>query len=393
MNDKKDLNNKKEDNKDKNDKRNQELIELIQKLRSNKKKYVSHNSITLFYEKPHIFFQNYKQLLEKTTAYDSCGTSIITHYFYILYEKYKKTKKITDGQNPPDIYDTNFNSFFTENKKFLLMQDSYLDTPLHKIARLRDKEFFILICKKLIDINILDEEMLTKQNYKGENIYRYIFNDICNNYLLLIGKNDSFDYKSILSHFTNLNNSLTLKEKKIMTNFNLGIKLEYIKFNDGNFNTIYAQINDANNNILLSFINEYFTNGINYFNYLYQLCNENEDYNKLFELICKLIIREKSLETCIYNHLGYALRKMNSTKKKGNKEINYGINLLNFILKKNIKYKEKRQIYKILCNRIRIWSGTKNSTIFEEGIVYDVLYNQNINFDKKSEILDTINKI
>ena len=99
------------------------------------------------------------------------------------------------------------------------MQDSNLDTPLHKIARLRDKKFFLLICKKLMDLKLLDEEILTKENNKKESIYKYIINDICNNYSLLINKNDIIDYKIITSHFTDLNKSLTLEEKKIVQKY------------------------------------------------------------------------------------------------------------------------------------------------------------------------------
>ena len=401
---KKEKNNKENNDKEKEDKetneqkKNVKISDLIKAIKidmkKNKKKVIPHSTIDLFYEKPNFFFNNYKTLLEKTSFYDPCGISIFSHYFYILFEKYKKNKKSINNDSL-DIYDINFNSFFIENKKYLLIQDSFLDTPLHKIARLRDKTFFLLICQRLIEINILNEEILTIKNKKEESIYHYIVNDISHNYILLINKNNHMNYKIITSNYSNLIESLSVEEKNVIINYNLGVSYEYINFNKNYFNNVYHSlmmlININNNNIYLN-LNNYFNNGINYLNYLFHLCKEDNDYNNLFTLIIKHLIKEESLENLIYDHTGYTLRKMKMDKKKTNKEINYGIKLINYILENNIKYKTKKQIYKILFSR-KIIHKKKKLNLFNEGLVYNVIYNNYLNFEQKSEIFDIINKI
>ena len=92
------------------------------------------------------------------------------------------------------IYEHYFNSFFQKYEKKLLLQDIYLDTPLHKIAKLNDKLFFLEICKKLHDLRILNEELLSIKNIKGEDIFNYIFLEIKNNYNCLMLK-DKYKYK------------------------------------------------------------------------------------------------------------------------------------------------------------------------------------------------------
>ena len=112
--------------------------------------------IQLFYDSPEQFFASFERLLENTTFYEDGGNSIFVHYFYVLHDLYKNNS----GEIEDNIYEKNFNSFFSKEAKYLSIQDFSFETPLHKLAKFRDKKFFLKICKKLKDINVLTEELL-----------------------------------------------------------------------------------------------------------------------------------------------------------------------------------------------------------------------------------------
>ena len=358
-------------------------------MKKNERKNISYSVINLFYEEPNIFFQNHKSYLLKTSFFDCCDISIFSHYFYILYENYKaKKNKINDIKSVKffEIYNNNFNTFFTEYKNNLLIQDCYLDTAFHKLAKLRDKNFFFEICKRLLDIKVFNNEILSIKNFAEETCFNYIIDDISNNYLSLIKKNDYLNYKNFLTSFPDLIEKLTYSKKAMIRNFNLGIYFDMV-----NFSNIYDKIIKLINNNIYSFLLDYYKKGINYLNYLFQLCNTNNDYNKLLNLINEYLAKNDSLNKIIYNHIGYVLRKMNSYKKKGEKEINYGNNIICTFLENNFKNKTNKEIYPILFHR-KIKIREKEINIFKEGIIYNLLYNQNINFDKKTEIFDILKK-
>ena len=162
------------------------LIQFYKIIYKSRNKPIKDSIIELFYDNPENFFTNHKTLLEKTSFFDSYGNSIFQHYFYILLENYKlnNEKKYPNKiftNEKIQIYENNFSSFFKEHKKYLLIQDICLDTPLHKIARLNDKRFFVNICKKLNELKILNDELLSTKNEKGENICHYIFDEIKKN--------------------------------------------------------------------------------------------------------------------------------------------------------------------------------------------------------------------
>ena len=122
------------------------IKDFIKLLRTFKKKKISGKAIKLFYEDPKKFFENYKKLLQNTCYLDICGISIFEHYFYVIdeYDKYKNFK-VPKKKFEFEVYESNFNSFFTETKKYLLLQDVNLDTPLHKLAKKNDKKLFFKI--------------------------------------------------------------------------------------------------------------------------------------------------------------------------------------------------------------------------------------------------------
>ena len=121
-------------------KERKKLRKILFKIKKLFKPCISNDTILLFYQNPNEFFNSYEQILEKTSFYDDSGNSIFIHYFYVLYDLYKKNEINSDN-----IYETNFNNFFTKEAKYLSMQDFALETPLHKLAKFIDKKFFFFI--------------------------------------------------------------------------------------------------------------------------------------------------------------------------------------------------------------------------------------------------------
>ena len=97
------------------------------------------------------------------------------------------------------------------------------------------------------------------------------------------------------------------------------------------------------------------------------------------------------IESLIIEHIKYVMRKMNSTQRKGKKEINYGIQLIKEVLS-NI-FKDKDLIYKktIFYDK-KIFYNNKNILI-RNGLINDLIYNPNLNFDQKEEMLKVFQQI
>ena len=253
----------------------------IQFQKKNQRKNISLSIINLFYEEPNIFFKNHKTYLAKTSFFDCCDNSIFSHYFYVLYQDYRAKKNQNYDKKSEtfyEIYNNNFNSFFTEYKNNLIIQDCYLDTAFHKLAKLRDKNFFFEICKRLLDIKIFNNEILSIKNLAEETCFNYIVDDINNNYLSIIKKSDYLNYKNFLNSFPDLIEKITTTNKKAMImNFNLGLYFDMVKFNEYDFTNLYDKIINLINNNIYSFLIDYFNCGINYLNCLFGLCNSSND--------------------------------------------------------------------------------------------------------------------
>ena len=110
------------------------------KISKLKKPPISNETIQSFYTDPKYFFGNHITLLNKTSYFDECGNSIFAHYFFVLHDIFIGK----NNSNPNnEIYSSNFLSFFKAHEKYITIQDLSLDTPFHKIAKLRNKLFFI----------------------------------------------------------------------------------------------------------------------------------------------------------------------------------------------------------------------------------------------------------
>ena len=375
--------------KEKNKKYLEELkkSKYFQFLRKMKPRLISNKIIQLFYEKPQIFFNNHKTYLKNKTYFDNCGFSIFAHYFYVLFNERFINK---------EIYEKNFSLFFTEYKDDLMIQDYYFDTPLHKLAKLNNKNYFLQIFEKLNSIKALQQKILEMKNMDDLTCIDYIKENICNNFLILIKKNENINYKFFINYYINNCNG-NKNEKILLQSFEDGFYYNYINFKEIKFQNFYeAILNIINNkkeyiyNIILFFAK----NGINYLNFLFHLCENWDEFDKLFILIKKYLIQKRFLEKYIYKHASYVLRKMNSYNKKGNEEIKYGINLIKFILEEKIKYKNNDEIFSILLKRKIVIKKTKETKrIFKEGLIYNIIYNPNISFEQKSEIFFLFKKL
>ena len=195
----------------------------------NIRKPIQNSTIILFYENPDQFFKDHFRLLDNTSFMDLSENSMFSHYFFILLENYKikNNQKVSSNGNTYNfnIYESNFDSFFKEYERYLIIQDFNLDTPLHKIARMKDKGFFIEIYNKLKKIDLINNEILLISNKKNENVYNYIINEVKYNSSKI--KNAEF-YKNFINENNGIYESLSTQEKidlkKYMANIIFDIK-------------------------------------------------------------------------------------------------------------------------------------------------------------------------
>ena len=359
-------------------------IEFTKFLKTKKQKFIPYKIIRIFYEKPQIFFKNHKIYLKNYSFFDNCGFSIFNHYFYVLLDNKVQNK---------EIYEQNFSQFFKDYKDGLLIQDYYLDTPLHKLAKMNNKKYFLFICDKLNEIGILNEKLLNMPNSENMSCLNYIMKFIYSNYVTIIKKNEYANYKLIINFYSNL--APSDNEKIIINTFEDGFYYNYVNFSEIKFENFYGDIMKLIENkkeYIYKIISSFAKQNINYLNFLYQLCEKKDDFDKLFILIKNYLIQKNNLERCIFRHVSYVLRKMNSTNKKGDNEIIYGVNLLKFILDEKIRYKDEKRIHSILLNRKMLTKQKISKNIFKEGLIYNLIYNPNLSFKNKSEIFSIFKK-
>ena len=363
------------------------------KLKKYEKPPISNDLINLFYENPNEFFASYEQSLDNTSFYDDSGISIFAHYFHILYDSYQKN----GGQNNDNIYENNFNAFFQKEQKFLGIQDYALETPLHKLAKFRNKKFFFHICKKLKEIDVLKEELLLINNINDESCLTYILQDIKYNKYKIIQKNLGL-YQEFFNYFSNKESLLSLEEKKFMLIFSCLITFDRQKFNEVNFNDAIQSIynlKEKNSDILniFEFLYYPYQSGLNYLNCLFHICKSSQDFDKLYQLILDISKIEINFESteylCIPQHISYVLLKMNSKKSKGELEIYYGKKLLNQVLPLLIKNKSEISLINIITVRNKIYRSFGMQFNFK-GICHSLVNNPNISFDQKFEMLSAI---
>jgi len=382
--------------KDKKDMKLKDFIQVFKKIKSIREKNpIPFTVIKTFYEQPEKFFGDYHSIIENTTFFDNAGNSIFCHLFYVLYVDYKKRNNIgvlneNEKKFKLEVYKSKFKSFLKEYESFFSLQDLVLDTPLHKIAKRKDKGFFIEIYQKLKDINLINNELLLTCNIFYETICHYILSEIKYNFSKI--KNEEFYYNFINEH-NSLFQYFSKGDQKIIKSFSLKIKFEIKKYKIENFNEIFKNLNDfVNNNINIPNLCEYihypYATEINYLNCLFLICSKDEDYNNLFNLVSVLSQKNEIIENvciselCIVDHIKYVIRKMGLYNRKFEQVYNYGFKLIKDILSNIIKNKNMKEI-KYLIRRKR----------FKKGLISNIIYNQSLSFDKKIELFDLLNEI
>ena len=353
-------------------------------IKYKKRKPIPCSVIKLFYEQPNKFFAEYHKLLDKTSYVDYTDTSIFLHYFYILYDKYKNKNSNINYS----IYESNFDNFFKENQFYFLVQDLNLDTALIKLAKMSDKSFFFEIYEKLKKLDMIGNECLLLKNIENKSISTYIFEDIKYNPNKI--KNVDLYYKFINDNYS-VYEAFNNEDHYIIKKFKLKVIFETKEYKEENYNEIFDNINQFINNNkdkIFECIYFPFESNINYLNCLYQICSNSNDYDKLFNLFIFLTKKTEILRkicisrACLIDHIEYVLLHMNSTKKKGEHEMNYAIKLI------------KQNAVKVILNKnidnVYINPPERKN---KKGFVEYLTHNNNINFDKKYEFYKIISEI
>ena len=362
---------------------------------------ISNETILLFYNEPKKFFENHITLLNNTSYYDELGTSIFAHYFYILYTIFIEQNNKSNLNN--EIYLSNFSSFFKAHKKYITTQDFSLETPLHKLAKKRNKIFFIKYYNLLKDIDVVNEQILNIKNINNESCLDLVINEIDLNSNNLT-KEDFDLYIDFLNSNKTSIESLHSKTQLDLKLFSLSINFHLKLYKDITFEEMYIGLNNLLQNVKEKIINYnyFFNQDMNILNILYHYIKNKDDFNKIFKLISEvlntnlikmnklkeiIIKKKKSIEIpihyYIYNHIGYVLRKMNK-----NNEINYGMKLINEILPTLLnnnsfdEFKDKEKIIKL-----------KKLKFNNNSLGINVAKNTNLTFDKKCEILNLIENL
>ena len=382
-------------------KKKQYLKKVFIKLSKFYKPSISNDTILLFYSDPKIFFENNATLLNDTSYFDELGTSIFEHYFYVLYTKFiEENNNRLNSRN--DIYSSNFSSFFKTHAKYITIQDFHLDTPLHKIAKKRNKKFFITYYKLLKDIDVANEQMLSIKNINNESCFDYVVDEIELNINKFTKKDIEIYLDFLKINKTNIELLSPEKQRNIKL-FLLSINFHLKPYKHISFNEIYIGINNLLKEVKGKIIeyNYFFNENKNILNISYHLCKTDVDFNKMFKLITELlnpnlkkfnklgeIIKmnkdEISLEYYIYNHIAYVLRKM----KKNEKSEIYGLKLINEIIPLLLnddlfdEIKDKEKVIKLIKLKFNINSPVVN-----------IAKNPNLNFEQKCEILNMLKEI
>ena len=374
----------------------EEFKQVFKKLKSlRKKKPISYNIIKTFYEQPEKFFGDYHSILEKTTFFDYAGNSIFSHLFYVLYVDYKRRNNIgaiseSEKNLNFQVYESKFESFLKEYERYFLIQDIILDTPLHKIAKRKDKGFFIELYQKLKKINLISNELLLTNNIENETICTYVLNEIKYNLPKL--KNEEFYYNFIKDHHS-IYESFSKEDQLVLKNFSSKTIFEIKQYKEENFNEIFNNLNDfITNNMnspnLFGYIYFPFTTNINYLNCVFLICSKDEDYNKLFDLVSKLSKKKEVIdkicisELCIVDHIKYVIRKIGLYNRKVEQVYNYAVKLIKEILSDIMKSKDKIGIKNLI--------GRKR---FKKGLISNVMYNHSLSFEKKIVLFDLLNEM
>ena len=370
------------------------IAKLYRFIKRKIKRSIKESVIQYFYDDPEQFFSSYKRDLNNTSLYDISGNSIFAHYFNVL----------NSEQNAKsDIYEKNFNIFFKELGKDLSIQDSCLDTPLHKLAKFKNKNLFFDICQKLKNIGVLNEELLTIKNVDEKSCYDLIIEDILENKQKII-QNNFKPYKDFIELFPNLKNSLDGKQLMIIIAFLSKVIIDESQYKEIGINETIDIFNSLLNNLTdkkLFFKFIYVPcSGINQLNILFGYCDNEDNFDALLNLVLELskikiekeiIDAKKKYKTendlynqCIAQHINYVIRNMRTTKTKADLEINYGLKLLEKIIPLLIQNNKSEVSLRLIYEKSYKKRG--NVIYNNKGLLSNLFDNQNIYLNQKIDI-------
>ena len=364
-------------------------LELEAHIKQYYKKPIQEKNIQLFYEDPKTFFFSFKNLLFGTSLHDISGFSIFAHYFYVLYTK-----------NPLfelEIYENNFNNFFKELAQYLSMQDNCLETPLHKLAKLNNKRFFLEICERLKKIGVLSEKLLSIQNCNFQSCYDIVIDFIKVKKKKII-ENDFQIYYDFLKFCPNLKKLIPIPKQKIINAFLFKVNIEEQNLYEININETLTSYKALFENLKIKKrIFEYIyypSSGINQLDVLYECSFSEQAYQRLYEFVLELskiqVGKSKNNDyhkydnQCVAKHITYVLRNFENSKTKGNLTISYGLKLLEKILQvliDNNKSEESRNLIYEKVDKDRKYSKYRN-----KGLLSSLMYNQYISLENKIDI-------
>ena len=341
-------------------------------------KNIPPNAIELFYNVPSHFFDIHTSLLNDTSYYDDSGISIFAHYFNVLHLISKNENYLYS-----DIYKSNFDSFFREYGKYLAIQDISLETPLHKIIKMRNKNFFLEIYRKLKNINVINDKIIGIKDINDVSCFDIIINDIIINRDKII-KNNFELYNKFITDNNSLIELLPNKSKNELKLFSLKIYFDMKLFKDIKFDEMFNGLQKLLENDKDKMI-EYFDPSLNYLNCLFHYCKTEDNFNKLYIFISKLFIPKTrnikskiKIEYYIYNHICYVLRKM----KLSDETFKYIENLIKNIFPTVLSYYSYDEL-----KRNFIKNGLKANSLVD-----NLAYNTYLTFDQKYKVFELLEK-
>ena len=373
------------------------ITKLYRYIKRKVKNPIKESVIQQFYDEPEKFFSSFKNDLTNTSLYDISDNSIFAHYFNVLNLKQKSEN------NTDDIYEKKFPIFFKEFGKDLNIQDSCMETPLHKLAKFKNKKLFFDICIKLNDIGVLNEKLLTFQNIEGKSCYDIILEDIFEKKKKII-QNNFEPYKNFIELYPNLKNSLNDKELMIITAFLSKVIIDEQIYKEIGINETFERFNSLLNNLTdKKIFFQYIygpSSGINQLNILFGYCINEDNFDKLFNLVLELskikIIKENVdvknkiqnesdlYDQCVAQHINYVIKNMRTTKAKADLEINYGLKLLEKIIPILIENNQSEVSLRLIYEK---YSKDRASFIYNnKGLLSNLLDNKNIYLNQRIDI-------
>ena len=352
-----------------------EFIKKQRKLNSKKNEGIlPQEFIEKLYNSPEEFFSDFKTqiqnlLSENNKLFDSNQQSI----FEIFLETYKKENN--------EIYENNFDLFFTELKDKLNILDRFEENFLIIYSKRLDKSFFFKIFFRLMKLGLLDENTVKQKNNLGNTCYSFIINELKGNYNKISKGNKLDEYVDFFNlfktSFPNLFQEIDEESKFEINKLLIGLNLDRDNLSNLSVKEIIEKANAIfNNDFDLIHDVMYLKNiSFNLLNYIII----RKDYNGAKELLnqFKNLSNLKNYSDCLLDNLFYILR---NEEKNENYE-DYLKNLIEIIQLSLTEEKDENKLLKYY-----------QDPISEDNIYHLLFENKKMNSKEKREIYNILNE-